>query len=166
MRSRYRLHGHSRGLVRWRWLCQLMAGDKTPHPHTITLLHRLHLLIDNIKSVTMATSSKTHPSASDSEFNIWHWENKTISRAPHPDEHRIKRVRSMPSLGLQKNTVKPQRYPYGKLPGPYSIRLLHIGLIDRENYVVYAWLQEVESVEDVANKYLALSYTWGSPMMK
>ena len=71
----------------------------------------------------------------------------------------------MPNLSGRKNTVKPQYYPYDELTGNHSIWLLHVALIDRESYIVYGWLQEVQSVEDVQGQYLALSYTWGPPLM-
>lgn len=52
------------------------------------------------------------------------------------------------------------------LHGPVSIRLLHVSFVDRVNCIIYGWLQEVTSIDDVNGGYFALSYTWGSPLLE
>ncbi|KAK1826000.1 heterokaryon incompatibility protein-domain-containing protein [Podospora conica] len=107
-----------------------------------------------------------HPSADDDKLNIDIWENLPIYRAPHPDRNRVRRVRSLPHIGGRNTPPKLPRYPYAHLQGPASARLLHVSYIDRANYIIYGWIQDLASILDAEGEYYALSYTWGSPLVE
>lgn len=80
------------------------------------------------------------------------------------DYRRSRSASLPPSLSYY---AKGEPYEYAPLPGPRMIRLLYIQHCDinLESYFVRGRL-EVVNIDDVDNKYVALSYTWGPPLVE